>query len=745
MALDVIVEGSPPHHTQIVRSSGENVESSENIMFSQQEPASSGVILEEIREKQTQEGKSCDGNDCNVADSSTFVCDVSIDGAIPPREQQSQQQQQRQRQQSEEPLSMVSQENEQSDKTIPSSKRTATGTFRTTLPSSSQVRVMRPRREIKKPQLNGTDSNDKKLPVNKRQKTKLVLSSAKEKKRGKRVRLITERSDCRGPCNHCGITESPQWRKGPTKKPMLCNACGTRYLRYKSLKPFRPRQDSSVSNDNNNVSNSRKREASRQNLIHPLNDDYSGGSSGTDESHESKRARTTHNKRVSIANERDKDSDDEQVRGNFTVHYIADALLLAVAVAIEEDEKELENKKSVEALQVNKNAQQKLKSHNTAGTSKSNSNAKTARGTSIHGETSGTVRPKSSMNSIANVESAAKANENASALALALAKAHDNEVIREQMKQNARSVRFRKRRPPNGRYIGVTCAVNRKGKTWQARIRGPGADGRERAYVHLGMHSSPEAAARAFDRAAIVVHGLRRAVLNFALTEYVDELDTLQQLTLPELASEYRSRPHRESHPDLNFNVKSNSDSGPGTGEHISSRHVLPTTNSNVASAPNEEQALDLHRAVVAARHEDQNTKVEMPSRSNEAKVYEDIQRYHGVMKRSSLESHRQQHTIDSMSTLIQPLKQAIGTYEYVTEEQNHMAPRTPIHYASPPQPFETSQLVQSPLFSSQQQQFELLQMQYNNSLYNNTKAQWMFNVAGSCANKPLAGLQRGV
>lgn len=37
------------------------------------------------------------------------------------------------------------------------------------------------------------------------------------------------------PCNHCGDMESPQWRKGPSDKPHLCNACGTRYLRKGSL------------------------------------------------------------------------------------------------------------------------------------------------------------------------------------------------------------------------------------------------------------------------------------------------------------------------------------------------------------------------------------------------------------------------------------------------------------------------------------------------------------------------------
>mmetsp|Transcript_25053 Transcript_25053/g.54513 ORF Transcript_25053/g.54513 Transcript_25053/m.54513 type:complete len:218 (-) Transcript_25053:766-1419(-) len=38
-----------------------------------------------------------------------------------------------------------------------------------------------------------------------------------------------------GPCDHCGAVESPQWRRGPASKPMLCNACGTRYRRTNQL------------------------------------------------------------------------------------------------------------------------------------------------------------------------------------------------------------------------------------------------------------------------------------------------------------------------------------------------------------------------------------------------------------------------------------------------------------------------------------------------------------------------------
>ena len=38
-----------------------------------------------------------------------------------------------------------------------------------------------------------------------------------------------------GPCDHCGAVDSPQWRRGPAAKPMLCNACGTRYRRTNNL------------------------------------------------------------------------------------------------------------------------------------------------------------------------------------------------------------------------------------------------------------------------------------------------------------------------------------------------------------------------------------------------------------------------------------------------------------------------------------------------------------------------------
>ncbi|DBA89974.1 TPA: hypothetical protein ACH3X2_004349 [Trebouxia sp. C0005] len=38
-----------------------------------------------------------------------------------------------------------------------------------------------------------------------------------------------------GPCNNCGVVDSPQWRRGPAAAPVLCNACGTRFRRTSQL------------------------------------------------------------------------------------------------------------------------------------------------------------------------------------------------------------------------------------------------------------------------------------------------------------------------------------------------------------------------------------------------------------------------------------------------------------------------------------------------------------------------------
>ncbi|CAA6657134.1 unnamed protein product [Spirodela intermedia] len=43
-----------------------------------------------------------------------------------------------------------------------------------------------------------------------------------------------------GPCHHCGITSTPLWRNGPPEKPILCNACGSRWRTKGTLSNYTP-------------------------------------------------------------------------------------------------------------------------------------------------------------------------------------------------------------------------------------------------------------------------------------------------------------------------------------------------------------------------------------------------------------------------------------------------------------------------------------------------------------------------
>ncbi|XP_024526059.1 GATA transcription factor 27-like isoform X2 [Selaginella moellendorffii] len=43
-----------------------------------------------------------------------------------------------------------------------------------------------------------------------------------------------------GPCYHCGITTTPLWRNGPPEKPVLCNACGSRWRTKGTLINYMP-------------------------------------------------------------------------------------------------------------------------------------------------------------------------------------------------------------------------------------------------------------------------------------------------------------------------------------------------------------------------------------------------------------------------------------------------------------------------------------------------------------------------
>ncbi|XP_068641302.1 GATA transcription factor 26-like [Aristolochia californica] len=43
-----------------------------------------------------------------------------------------------------------------------------------------------------------------------------------------------------GPCCHCGVTSTPLWRNGPPGKPVLCNACGSRWRTKGTLDNYTP-------------------------------------------------------------------------------------------------------------------------------------------------------------------------------------------------------------------------------------------------------------------------------------------------------------------------------------------------------------------------------------------------------------------------------------------------------------------------------------------------------------------------
>ncbi|XP_048128247.1 GATA transcription factor 26-like isoform X2 [Rhodamnia argentea] len=49
-----------------------------------------------------------------------------------------------------------------------------------------------------------------------------------------------------GPCHHCGARETPLWRHGPTEKPLLCNACGSRWRLKGTLDDYTPKRFRSV-------------------------------------------------------------------------------------------------------------------------------------------------------------------------------------------------------------------------------------------------------------------------------------------------------------------------------------------------------------------------------------------------------------------------------------------------------------------------------------------------------------------
>ena len=54
--------------------------------------------------------------------------------------------------------------------------------------------------------------------------------------------------------------------------------------------------------------------------------------------------------------------------------------------------------------------------------------------------------------------------------------------------------------------------------------------------MNLGRHVSEEAAAKAYDKAAICARGKEFAKLNFHIDDYTEDLEQLQSVTVAELA-----------------------------------------------------------------------------------------------------------------------------------------------------------------------------------------------------------------
>jgi len=64
-------------------------------------------------------------------------------------------------------------------------------------------------------------------------------ANAKKTKRRRRRTVYTSRRNLH--CLMCGVTETPEWRRGPTGDHTLCNACGLHYA--KSLKKQKKEQE----------------------------------------------------------------------------------------------------------------------------------------------------------------------------------------------------------------------------------------------------------------------------------------------------------------------------------------------------------------------------------------------------------------------------------------------------------------------------------------------------------------------
>ena len=66
-----------------------------------------------------------------------------------------------------------------------------------------------------------------------RKKTSSTFSSLRKKSIGDTKKTFRVKKSC----SSCGTTKTPTWRRGPLGKATVCNACGTRWMRYGSTEP----------------------------------------------------------------------------------------------------------------------------------------------------------------------------------------------------------------------------------------------------------------------------------------------------------------------------------------------------------------------------------------------------------------------------------------------------------------------------------------------------------------------------
>ena len=362
-------------------------------------------------------------------------------------------------------------------------------------------------------------------------------------------------TDLRGPCGHCGAVDSPQWRKGPPGKPTLCNACGTRFLRTRQLGGERtPPNPAHAANRKQQVGHLSGNKRKNSN---PMSSDRMPPPPPPPPKGQRLSYTTAAGGAAAYA------APPPASLGE------AFSILVDMACAAEADDAAF------------------------AGFAAPTPPPPPASPPSLIQIKAGSDGDAAHI-AMARRLQARKAKKVAEAdmqMQAALQSGNEAGAPGVEHENGAAAGANNAQERPTSRYIGVTCALNRRSAAWQARITGPGCGGRERSYVHLGMHGTQEEAARAFDRAAIVVHG-RNAVLNFPLSDYEDELEELENTPLVDLAAKYRRRRPPAVGGGAATTTTTTTSDGTGAVAHIAAG-VGGTSSSLQHQQPQRQQAAD--------------------------------------------------------------------------------------------------------------------------------------------------------